>query len=156
MPLKFYNKVLDKALFIRYTFTCKENHFTGGVFMKEINLQLDELDEIHHLSILYDFYGNLLTERKKKIFEDYVLNDLSLSEIADKMGISRQGVHDIVKRCTKELRDYEESLKLVDKFKSIREKLNQIKDISSSVQESKDLSQLQNIEPIVNEILKEL
>ena len=68
MPLNFYKKVLDKALFIRYTFTCKEIYFTGGVFMKEINLQLDELDEIHQLSILYDFYGNLLTDRKKKIF----------------------------------------------------------------------------------------
>lgn len=124
--------------------------------MKKIDTDIAELHEVHQLSILFDFYGSLLTDRKSQIFEDYISNDLSLSEIASKKGISRQGVHDIIKRCTKELKDYEKSLKLAYKFKSIKTKLNQIRDISASIEKSEDLSQLQNIEPIINEILKEL
>ena len=50
-------------------------------------------------ALLYDFYGELLTEHQKLIYEDFVLNDLSLSEIAEDREISRQGVYDIVRRC---------------------------------------------------------
>ena len=49
-------------------------------------------------SLLYDFYGELLNEHQKKIYEDVVFNDMSPSEIAREEGISRQGVHDLVKR----------------------------------------------------------
>ena len=52
-------------------------------------------------ALLYDFYGELLTEHQKLIYEDFVLNDLSLSEIAEDREISRQGVYDIVRRCRK-------------------------------------------------------
>ena len=54
-------------------------------------------------ALLYDFYGELLTEHQKLIYEDFVLNDLSLSEIAEDREISRQGVYDIVRRCRKQL-----------------------------------------------------
>ena len=47
---------------------------------------------------LYDFYGELLTEHQRNVYEDFVLNDFSLSEIAQEAGISRQGVHDLVKQ----------------------------------------------------------
>ena len=124
--------------------------------MSQLITNLDQLNEIYQLSILYDFYGELLTDHKKQIFEDYVLNDLSLSEIAKKKSISRQGVHDIVKRCTKEVKDYERKLNLIDRFKIIKSKLSQIEDISVSIKENKDLSQLQKIQPIIQEILKEL
>jgi predicted DNA-binding protein YlxM (UPF0122 family) len=55
---------------------------------------------------LYEFYGDLLNEHQKKIYEDYVLNDLSLGEIAENEGITRQGVHDLVKRATNTLLEY--------------------------------------------------
>lgn len=84
------------------------------------------VEEIVELSLLFDFYGELLDEHKKKIFEDYVLNDLSLAEIADEQGISRQGVHDIVKRCTKKLKEYESVLHLVEKFQDMEEKLTEV------------------------------
>ena len=67
------------------------------------------------LAYLYDFYGELLNEHQRQIYEDFVLNDLSLGEIAAEEGISRQGVHDLVKRCTKKLQDYEDKLHLVEK-----------------------------------------
>ena len=65
-------------------------------------------------TLLYDFYGELLTEHQRRIYEDVVLNDYSLSEVAADLGISRQGVHDNVKRCNKILSDYEEKLHLVE------------------------------------------
>ena len=50
---------------------------------------------------LYDFYGELLTERQQQVYESVVLEDYSLSEVAEDLGISRQGVHDMIKRCNK-------------------------------------------------------
>lgn len=57
------------------------------------------MNEILKQALLYDFYGELLNEHQKEIYEQFVLEDLSLSEIAQGAGISRQGVHDLVKRC---------------------------------------------------------
>ena len=59
------------------------------------------MEKIVEQGLLYDFYGELLTEHQKSIYEDVVFNDLSLSEIAKDKGISRQGVHDMIKRCDK-------------------------------------------------------
>lgn len=75
---------------------------------------------------LYDFYGELLTEHQRRIYEDAVYNDFSLSEIAGEQGISRQGVHDLLKRCDKILEDYENKLHLVSKFNSIKKKVETI------------------------------
>lgn len=77
-------------------------------------------------ALLYDFYGELLTEHQKEIYEQFVLEDLSLSEIAAEEGISRQGVHDLIKRCHKILTGYEEKLHLVEKFLLIKENVHQI------------------------------
>jgi len=115
-----------------------------------------KLDELIYLSMLYDFYGDLLTDQKKKVFEDYILNDLSLSEIAEQLNISRQGVHDIVKRCTQELKDYEEKLSLFRKFTKIKQMLGSIKDLCNKISENGDLSKLQDIEMLADDILKEL
>ena len=64
---------------------------------------------------LYDFYGELLNEHQRQVYEDFVFNDLSLGEIASEEGISRQGVADLIKRCNKKLLDYEAKLHLVEK-----------------------------------------
>ena len=100
--------------------------------MNEKDKMIDKLDELVELSILYDFYGELLSDHKKRIFEEYVLNDLSLSEIAELKGISRQGVYDLVKRCSKELRDYEIKLKLISKFDTVKDKLLEVKELVSN------------------------
>ena len=84
------------------------------------------MNEIFKQALLYDFYGELLTVHQKDIYERFVLEDLSLSEIAEQEGISRQGVHDIVKRCQRILEGYEEKLHLVEKFVSVREKVHEI------------------------------
>ena len=74
------------------------------------------MNDILEQALLYDFYGELLTSHQKEIYEQFVLEDLSLSEIAGEAGISRQGVHDLIKRCQKALEGYEEKLHLVKNF----------------------------------------
>ena len=113
------------------------------------------MDEILKQSLLYDFYGELLTDHQKEIYEQFIVEDLSLSEIAKDAGISRQGVHDLIKRCNKILEEYEAKLHLVEKFLSIKEKVHQINGL---LEESKtDESQLmQDIRKISGEIIEEL
>lgn len=123
--------------------------------MKDIVMD-DKLKEKVELSILFDFYGELLKSHNKHIFEDYVLNDLSLSEIAEEQGISRQGVYDIVKRCGRQLKDCEEKLNLVKKFEETREKVNRIKELSEKIKSSGKLIHLEKIIQLSDNILKDL
>ena len=104
-------------------------------------------------ALLYDFYGELLTEHQKEIYEQFVLEDLSLSEIAESEGISRQGVHDLIKRCNKLLEGYEAKLHLVEKFLSVKEKIQKINERLDS--ESEDPVIL-NVRQITVDILEEL
>jgi len=90
------------------------------------------MDELLKNTYLYDFYGELLTEHQRKIYEAVVFEDLSLSEAAESLNISRQGVHDIIKRCTAAMKEYESRLHLVDKFLSIREKAETIKRLAQT------------------------
>ena len=108
------------------------------------------------LAYLYDFYGELLNEHQRQIYEDFVLNDLSLGEIAAEEGISRQGVHDLIKRCSKKLQDYEDKLHLVEKFLRVKEDVAQIHVLAKECKLSHDESILNEIETISNKILEEL
>ncbi len=116
----------------------------------------DRLQEMMELSRLFDFYGELLGEHKKQIFEDYVQNDFSLSEIADETGLSRQGVHDVIKRCSKKLREYEEKLCLVKKFDFTKQRVNQIKLISEEIRRTNNMSKIIELEQLSEDILNEL
>ena len=89
------------------------------------------MEKIVEQGLLYDFYGELLTEHQRHIYEDVVMNDMSLSEIAQEAGFSRQGVHDLIKRCDKTLEEYESKQHLMERFRNIKEKLEQIKLLSS-------------------------
>lgn len=108
------------------------------------------------LAYLYDFYGELLNEHQRQIFEDFVLNDFSLGEISAEVGISRQGVNDMVKRTSKKLVEYEERLHLVEKFMHIKGNVAQIHELAKQFKESKDENILNDIETISNQILEEL
>ena len=76
-------------------------------------------------SMLYDFYGELLTEHQKNIYEDVVFNDMSPSEIAREEGISRQGVYDAVHRAARQLEDYERQLGLLKRYQSMTQGLEE-------------------------------
>lgn len=117
-----------------------------------------KMNEILEQALLYDFYGELLNDHQKHIYEQFVLEDLSLSEIAEDEGISRQGVHDLVKRCNKTLAGYEEKLHLVEKFLTIKEKIHQINEVlkEEHVEQTQTNEIIQNIKKISTEILEEL
>ncbi len=118
--------------------------------------QVIEMERKVMQTYLYDFYGELLTEHQRDIFEDFVLNDLSLSEIAREEGISRQGVHDLVKRCDRILEGYEEKLHLLERFLKTKEKVTRIRTLSRNCQEQRESEVMAEIEAISNEILEEL
>lgn len=73
------------------------------------------MEKIVRQGMLYDLYGELLTDHQRKVYGELVNDDLSLSEIAELNGITRQGAHDLIKRCDKILEGYEEKLHLLEK-----------------------------------------
>ena len=83
-------------------------------------------EKIVEMGLLFDFYGKLLSETQYTVVEHYYIHDLSLSEIASNLDISRQGVHDALKRAEKKLYSYEEKLKLVEKFEDNKRKTRDI------------------------------
>lgn len=107
------------------------------------------MEKIVRQSLLFDFYGELLTEHQKNIYEDVVMNDMSYSEIAKVYGVSRQGIYDMVKRCDKILEDYENKLKLVEKFVVAREKIADVKNCISKVRE---INEEQNVDELLLKI----
>ncbi len=92
------------------------------------------MDKIYEQTLLYDFYGELLTEHQRSIYEDAVYNDMSLGEIAEDRGISRQGVHDLIRRCDRILQDYEAKLHLVERFVGAKEKIAEIMELTQTGQ----------------------
>ena len=123
------------------------------------------MERIFEQTLLYDFYGELLTEHQQKIYEDAVYNDMSLSELASEYGISRQGVHDLIKRCDRILQGYESKLHLVEKFTGAKEKIREIEQLtqldSISADEKNVFSQMsvtarmQRIKELSGELMKE-
>ena len=110
------------------------------------------MEKIVEQGLLYDFYGELLTEHQRNIYEGVVFNDMSLSEIAEEQGISRQGVHDLVKRCNKTLAGYEEKLKLVEKFNQTKQMVEEIKELAGAYKRTGDKSLIDQIEVLSEEI----
>lgn len=117
---------------------------------------VNDMDEKLQQAYLYDFYGELLNERQRQIYEDFYFHDLSLGEIASEEGISRQGVADMVKRCEKKLAGYEEKLHLVEKFLSIKGSVEQIHRLAAEFQHCGSTDIMNQIEAISNQILEEL
>ena len=77
-------------------------------------------------ALLFDFYGELLTERQRVCFDSYYNDDLSLSEIAEQEGITRQGVRELVRRAESSLYDMEEKAGLVGRFKDTRRLIDEL------------------------------
>lgn len=102
------------------------------------------MDKILFLTMLYDFYGELLTKKQKDIFELYYLDDFSLNEISDQFNISRQAVLDSVKRTEKSLLKYEEKLCLVSKYEKRKENIEKLINKFENIHSGKELIDIKN------------
>lgn len=76
-------------------------------------------DKKFEMTLLFDFFGDLLTDKQRDYFDLYYNDDLSLSEIAEENGISRQGVRDIIVRAENTLREFEEKTGVVERFSQV-------------------------------------
>ena len=88
------------------------------------------MEELLRKTLLYDFYGELLTAHQREIFEEVVLNDTSFSEAAASEGVSRQSIHELVRKCEKQLEHYEDCLHMVERFVKLR---GLVKDVQEKV-----------------------
>lgn len=117
-------------------------------------------EKIVEIGLLFDFYGKLLSSKQFTAIELYYIHDLSLSEVGEQLEISRQGVHDLIKRGENKLYKYEKTLGLVEKFTDNKRKLEEIlkyiekidEELSNSSNEIKEY--IGSIKDIAMEILK--
>ncbi len=110
-----------------------------------------------NISLLMDFYGQLLTDKQLAALEYYYNDDLSLAEIADEMNISRQGVRDFIKRGEKQLDDFEQKLGLAGRFDKVRNKIEQINNSVDALEKKiGGQGELVRLKELVSEVTEEL
>lgn len=109
------------------------------------------LDKFSEIVMLIDFYGGLLTDKQRMIMSYHFEEDMSLSEISEELDISRQAVHDIIKRSEKALREYENELGLMKRFLMQREKLIKVKNFLSA--KDKDSNSIDMAIEIIDQLI---
>lgn len=114
------------------------------------------MEKIVERTMLYDFYGELLTPHQKKIYECVVFQDLTLSEVAEIEGISRQGVHDLIRRCDRLLEGYEQKLHLIERFLQLKASVKTLSEQMERYAREKGEPLPASIEKSCRNILEEL
>ena len=94
-----------------------------------------------NIGYLLDFYGELLSERKRSVMDMYYNEDLSLAEIASEIGISRQGARDIIKKSEEELLFYENKLGLAQRLKQVENCASELREMDAKGTLSTELSE---------------
>lgn len=115
--------------------------------------------EAYEMSMLLDFYGQLLTKSQYECLDLHCNQDLSLAEIAEELQISRQGVHDFIKRGKTLLTGYEEKLGLLCRFQKTAEQLSEIQKKLVVIKESCDSvnkQAIENVTVLLQKIITEL
>lgn len=114
---------------------------------------MKKIDDFLEKDLLFDFYGDLLSQKQKQIYKEVVFDDFSISEVAKSEGISRQSVSDMIKRCDKILFEYENKLALVEKFLKTKTLVKEIKNLAKKSIEENNIKLLLDIEKISDQIL---
>lgn len=112
------------------------------------------MEKIVEQGLLYDFYGQLLTPHQQKIYEKAVYENLSLNEIAEQSGISRQAVHDLIRRATDLMRGYEDKLGMIRRFRSLREAAQQLSEAADAAGSREQLAE--SVREIADRIRRDL
>ena len=103
------------------------------------------MEKLVEIGILFDFYGKLLIHKQYTAIELYYIDDLSLAEIGEELGISRQGVYDTLKRAEQKLYEYEDILGLVKKFRNNRIEIMRIAEIAAEIEKESEIIDNQKI-----------
>ena len=107
-------------------------------------------NQTYRMTMLFDFYGELLTDRQKEFFDLYYNEDLSLTEIAENAGISRQGVRDVIVRAEVAMQEIEDKTGIIRRFESQRPHLNAIEAAAS---EAKTINYRRYEDPRLTELV---
>lgn len=110
------------------------------------------MDKFFLITMLYDFYAELLTDKQKNVIELYYFNDFSLHEIAQEYEITRQAVQDMIKRSEKLLMQYEQKLLLVDRYIKQKQKIEIIINDLNDIIDKNNLIDIKEFELIQNNI----
>ncbi len=113
------------------------------------------MEKIVRQGLLYDFYGPLLTDHQQEVYESLVYDNLSLGEIGQEYGISRQAAHDIIKRLDKILEEYEDKLHLIERFADNKNGLKHIKELLDSL-DTKDTDTITKINTTIDDMLEKI
>ena len=110
------------------------------------------------ISFLLDFYGDVLTERQREVMEQYYNDDLSLAEIADNFGITRQGVRDSIKRGEGIILDLEQKVGFAARYRAVQQGVAQLESLARSIRfaNSNSYSPNQEIERDTERMLEEI
>ena len=117
-------------------------------------------NQAYRMALLFDFYGDTLTERQKEFYDLYYNEDLSLSEIAENYGISRQGVRDVIVRAEAALTELEDKTGIIRRFHVMQDQLSGLlTDVDAIAQRNAQLYQDNEIETLtgrIHSVLKKL
>ena len=95
-------------------------------------------NQAYRMAMLFDFYGDMLTDRQKEFYDLYYNEDLSLAEIAENYGITRQGVRDVIVRAEAYLTEIEDKTGLIRRFHTMQSQLREIADCVRQVTDLND------------------
>ena len=110
-------------------------------------------NQTYRMTMLFDFYGELLTQRQREFFDLYYNEDLSLSEIAENNGITRQGVRDVIVRAENAMQEIEDKTGIIRRFQSQRPTLDAIE---SAAAEIRTVNGLQYFDPKIAELADQI
>lgn len=111
------------------------------------------MDKLLEIGILYEFYGALLNKKQATVIECFYLEDYSLNEIADNIGVSKQAVFETLQRSEKKLVEMEKALHLVEKYYSVEKKIKQcIEWIDKIETNEENRARLQSVRKMIEEL----
>ena len=150
----------NKKIIIIYFIFLLTKYYCCAILVKQLSLQYlrgkNMFEKNLNISVLLDFYGEILTQRQRDMLDMYYNNDLSLAEIAENFSISRQGVRSVLKKGEIILTEMEEKLNLASRFSTVQEKSEEIASRLSVLNSKINDSFVSNeIDLIINQI-KEL
>ncbi|MEF9933648.1 MAG: YlxM family DNA-binding protein [Clostridium sp.] len=108
------------------------------------------VDSFNEVILLLDFYGGLLTDKQRLIMSYHYEEDMSLSEISEELGVSRQAVHDVIKRSEKVLKGYEKELGLVERFNYQKSKMVEIETLLKDNNDENSFKALGILNELIN------